>query len=405
MPTYRYKAMTTAGTITTGALDASSQHEAILQIRKLGHFPIEASTGSDSGWRTLVPDGLWPERLIAPRAIASATLALSALLEAGLPLDRALAFVAELEQSPAMRRGLGRVLAEVRGGARFADACERTGSFPKSYVAMVRAGEHGGNLTTTLGRLADYLSRASAIRETVISALVYPALLLCTAGVSIIIVLVFVLPQFVPLFLQSGKPLPWTTQLVMAAGAFLSDYGWLLLIAAAAGFLAFRRAMSVATLRLGLDRLKLRVPLFGDLLRKIQIERFSRTLGTLVANGVTLPQALAITGSTLSNSEFADAVKDTATRIKEGERLASLLRKSGVFPAVSLDLIRVGEETGALDEMLLRQADLYERDVRHSVDRLLTMMVPLLTVFMGGIVAALIGSLLLAVQSINDLAL
>jgi general secretion pathway protein F len=405
MPSFRYKAMTTGGTITSGVLDAASQADAIAQVQRLGHFPLAAAEGAASAWRKLLPQGIWPERALTPAVLAAATQGLATLLKAGLPLDRALKFVAELEENRPIHARLLQVLGSVRDGAGLGDSLAGVDGFPKSYVAMVRAGEHGGNLEPTLQRLADYLARSSAIREAVISALVYPAMLLCTAGVSIVIVLVFVLPQFAPLFAQSGKPLPWSTQLVMDAGAFLSATWWLLLVFAIAGVLVYRRAMKAAPFRRMRDDLLLRLPLVGALLRKAQVERFSRSLGTLLANGVALPQALSITADALSNSVIAAAVRAAATGLKEGEQLSTRLRQSGVFPAVALDLVRVGEETGSLDEMLLRQADLYEREVKHAVDRLLTLMVPLLTVFMGMIVAGLIASILLAIQSVNDLAI
>jgi general secretion pathway protein F len=277
--------------------------------------------------------------------------------------------------------------------------------FPKSYVTMVRAGEHGGNLEATLKRLADYLSRAAAVRETVVSAMVYPALLLCTAGFSIVFVLVFVLPEFAPLFAQAGKALPASTRIVMGMGDFLADDWWLLLILAVSGVLLLRRALRMPAFRRALDRTILKLPILGDIALKTDIERFASMLGTLLMNGVTLPRALLITRDTLSNSVVADAVGEAAGRLKEGEQLASRLRQSGVFPALALDLIRVGEETGSLDAMLLKQAELYEREVKHAVDRLLTLLVPLLTVVMGMIVAALIGSVIVAIFSINDLAL
>jgi general secretion pathway protein F len=269
----------------------------------------------------------------------------------------------------------------------------------------VRAGEHGGNLEATLRRLADYLARAAAVRETVISAMVYPALLLCTAGLSIVFILVFVLPEFAPLFAQAGKALPASTQILMEAGDFLANDWWVLLILAVAGIVLLRRAMRTPGFRRGWDRMVLKLPILGDLVLKTDIERFASMLGTLLMNGVTLPRALLITRDTLSNSVIADAVGEAAARLKEGEQLAGRLKQSGLFPALALDLIRVGEETGSLAAMLLKQAELYEREVKHSVDRLLALLVPLLTVVMGMIVAGLIGSVIVAIFSINDLAL
>jgi general secretion pathway protein F len=404
MASFRYKAVTAAGALTTGVLDARSEQDAVAQIRALGHLPVTAMPAGAARWRALAAQAI-PQRAQSPRTIAVAMQELGALLQARLPLDRALAILAELEETRRLRVPLARVLASVRGGMSLADAFEDTGIFPKSIVTMVRAGEMGGNLEATLSRLADYLARAAAIRETVVSALVYPAILLCTAGLSVVFILVFVLPEFAPLFAQAGKALPASTRIVMAVGTFVTSYWWLIGAGALAAFLLLRRAMKTSSFRGGWDRLVLRLPVLGDLVLKTDVERFARMLGTLLANGVALPQALLITRETLSNSVIAGAVGETAARLKEGEQLASRLRQTGVFPALALDLIRVGEETGSLDEMLLKQAELYEREVRHAVDRLLALLVPLLTVAMGMLVAGLIASILVAILSINDLAL
>jgi general secretion pathway protein F len=397
--------MTASGGITSGVLEAASQSEAIAQIRNLGHFPIAASHGGTEGWRKYLPQGIWPAPRISQRDIAIATRELAALMQAGLPLDRALEILVSLEETKHLRAPLGIVLASVRDGMSLADAFEASQIFPKSYIAMARAGELGGNLEITLGRLADYLARASAVRESVISALIYPAMLLCTAGLSIGVILIFVLPQFAPLFAQAGKELPWSTRMVMAAGDFLTNYWWMLALLVAASAILIQRALKEPRYRTVYDALLLRIPLLGGLFLKMEIERFSRTLGTLLTNSIGLPQALIITRDTLSNSVIANAVGETAARLKEGEALASRLKQTGVFPAIALDLVRIGEETGTLDEMLLRQADLYEREIRHSVDRLIALLVPCLTVFMGFIVAGLIASILMAILSVNDLAM
>jgi general secretion pathway protein F len=401
---FRFKAMTASGTVLTGVLDAKSQPDAIRQIRNLGHFPISATDSQAFDWRKFLPKGFSPTRRVSQRELSIATQELAALLHAGLSLDRALEIVADLEETRHLSEPLGDVLARVRDGMSLADALDRAGIFPKSYVTMVRAGEMGGNLEVTLRRLAEYLSRASAIREMIVSALVYPVMLLCTAGLSIMVILVFVLPQFEPLFAQAGKQLPWPTLVVMAFGDFVGDYWWAVIAAIAGGIFLFRRALKEPLFRRRWDGFLLRLPLLGGLLLKIEIERFSRSLGTLLANSIALPQALAITKDTLTNTVVANAVAETVASLKEGENLANRLRQTGVFPAISLDLVRVGEETGRLDEMMSRQAELYEREIKHTVDRLLAMLVPVLTVFMGFIVAGLIASILMAILSVNDLA-
>jgi general secretion pathway protein F len=287
----------------------------------------------------------------------------------------------------------------------FAEALAADPVFPKFYVSMVRAGEHGGTLDVTLQRLTDYLSRTMAIREQITSALVYPSLLLLTAGGSIIVILVFVLPEFEPLFADAGKSLPMATRMVMGAGHVVRDYGWIFIGLIVAGVIGLRRALKTPANRLKWDAFVLKWPVLGKLFAAIEVERLMRTFGTLLSNGVPLPTALNLSKDVLSNTVLAAAVKDAAVSLREGERLAQRLARSKVFPAVTLDLIQIGEESGKLDEMLLRQADLDELRIKHKVDRALALLVPVLTITLGMMVAGLIASMLVAIISVNDLAL
>jgi general secretion pathway protein F len=407
MPSFRYRAMTPAGTLVTGVLEAPSEAGAIEEIRSRGHYPIEARHGGEGGasWRDLLTKDILPKKRFSPRGLVVATQELAALLQAGLELDRALEILVNLDETKPMRAVFERVLEEVRGGTTFADALAQSAAFPKFYVNIARAGEEGGDLRAALEQLGEYLGRSLAVREAVISALIYPAILLATAGISVVVVLVFVLPSFEPLFAEAGKALPPETQLVMDVGDFLTNWSWALLLGMAVLGFALRRALKDAVFKRRWDGLMLRLPLLGGLFAKIDVERFSRTLGTLLKNGVSLPAALVVTGDTLANTVIADAVRGASTGLKEGDLLSRYLRGTGKFPSLALDMMRVGEETGQLDAMLLRQAELYEREIRHTIDRLVALLVPCMTIFMGLIVAGLIGSILVAILSVNDLAL
>ena len=402
MANFRYKALTASGAVVTGTLEAPSQAAAVQQIRNLGHYPISAADAQSKSW---LGRELRLRRGPRPRDLAIATQELATLLHAGLDLDRALSILVGLGEIESLRQPLVAVLARVRGGASFADALATEPAFPKLYISMVRAGEMGGNLEATLRRLAEYLTRAYAVREAVASALVYPIILLATAGLSIIVILVFVLPNFKPLFEEAGKELPFATQVVMGVGDFLANWWWLLLFLIVAAVIGFRRWLQDGENRKRWDGFKLRMPLLGTLWIKIEVEKFARTLGTLLGNGVALPTALAMSADTLGNTVVAGAVRQTAASLREGEGLAARLARTKVFPPVALDFVRVGEETGKLDEMLLQQADLYERSVKHTVDRLLSLLVPVLTILLGMVVAGLIASILVAILSINDLAI
>ncbi len=404
MPSFRYKAMTASGTLLTGEMEAASPAGVAAQLRSLGHYPIAAEDGGRGDWWASLARELLRPRRAAQRDLAVATQELATLLHAGLPLDRALEMLVGLGETQRLRRPLEAVLERVRGGAALADALAADRAFPRLYVSMVRAGEMGANLEGTLQRLADYLAKAQITREAITSALVYPTILLVTAGLSISVILIFVLPEFEPLFREAGKSLPLATRIVMAAGDILGRFWWLLLLLIAAAIGAALRALRQPALRRRWDALLLRLPLLGALVTKVEMERFSRTLGTLIGNGVPLPTALGITRDTLANSVIAEAAGATAASLREGDGLAERLARTKVFPAITLDLIRIGEETGKLEEMLLRQADISERSVKHTVDRLLALLVPGLTVFLGFVVAGLIASMLMAILSINELA-
>lgn len=388
-----------------GVLDAPSRDQVVRQLRTRGLFPLDASERGAGGLRGLSLKSLRAGSRVTLRGLAMATQELSTLLKAGLELDRALGILVGLSDIGALKGPFEGVRNRVRDGMSFADALSGDPAFPKFYVSMVRAGEHGGTLDITLQRLTDYLSRTMAIREQITSALVYPSLLLLTAGGSIIVILVFVLPEFEPLFADAGKSLPLATQIVMGAGHAVRNYGWLVLLMIVGGIFALRRALRNPLNRLKWDGFRLKWPILGDLLASIEVERLMRTFGTLLSNGVPVPTALNLSKDVLSNTVLSSAIRDAAISLREGERLAQRLARSKVFPAVTLDLIRIGEESGKLDEMLLRQADLDELRIKHKVDRALAMLVPILTVVLGAVVAGLIASMLVAIISVNDLAL
>lgn len=403
MAAFRYRAMTRTGATVSGVVEAPNQDAVIEHVRGLGHYPISSPTVA-GGWREAVGGRLRAASRPSDRDLGVAAQELATLLHAGLPLDRALAIIVGLGRT-GLTKPLQGVLSRVRGGATLADSLAAEGQFPKFFISMARAGEMGGNLEAALRRLADYLGKASALRAAIVSALIYPAMLLVTAGLSIFAILVFVLPQFESMFRAAGKALPLSTRVVMGLGGFLSHDWWAVLTLGVLAVAALRRALRDPSFRYRWDARCLRLPILGPLLTQIQLERFSRTLGTLICNGVALPTALEITRATLSNTAMAAAIATATSGLREGDGLADRLRRTAIFPSVALDFVRVGEETGRLDDMLLRQADLCDESVKHTTQRLLAVMVPLLTIVIGMVVAGLIASILVAIISINELAL
>lgn len=404
MASFQYRALAQSGEIVLGAIEASSEREAAEKIRLLGHYPLETRTGGNIRWWRQAPFGTsgGQPRL---RDLTRLTQELATLVGAGLPLDRALEILTSLDDTASLRESIIAVHGRVRGGMTLADALSAEKAFPKYYVSLVHAGETGGSLAATLSQLGAWLERMETTRQAVSSALVYPAVLLGTTVLSVFLILVFVLPAFDPLFESAGAELPLATRIVVGIGEFVGAFWWAAALLSGAGWFAYRKAMERPEARLTVDRLKLKLPLLGKILLWADLERMARTLGTLLKNGVTLPAALTVTKDTLSNAAIAAAVETAHVRLREGDSLSAQFSRTGLFPSLTLDLIRIGETTGQLDEMLLRQADIYERTLRQTIDRLLSLLVPALTLFLGAVVAGLIASILVAILSVNDLAL
>jgi len=403
MTVFRYRAMTPAGKIVTGLYEASSEAAVIHYVRSIGSYPISAAQSGALIFEKLL---FWRARQrISISGLAHATQELASLLGAGVELDRALGILVNLDGIQSLKAPFASVRDHIRDGTSLADALSRESCFPPFYVSAARAGEYGGNLEATLLRLADYLTRTVAVRETITSALVYPSILVVTACCAIFFILVFVLPQFEPLFAEAGRNLPLSTRVVMAVGHGLANYWWLMVASAMGLTIWIRRLLKNPISRIRIHAAFLRIPLLGALIVSAQRERFFRTLGSLISSGVALPTALAIAANTVTNEKIAGSLRDAASRLREGERLAERLQLTRIFPAAALDLVRIGEETGKLDTMLLRQADLDAQRLKQTVDRLLALLVPALTVVIGIIVAGLIASMLVALLSVNDLAL
>jgi len=403
MPSFRYRAMTGSGLVVRGTSNATSVQALVQSLRQQGQFPISTSEISQTPFVTTILRR-WQNRL-SPRLLLMVTQELAALLGAGLEFDRALGMVCTLTNVGSLAEHLRAVRVKVRDGTSFADALAENRIFPSFYVSMVRAGELSGNLAVTLAKTGDYLARSLAVRETITSALVYPVILLVTAGFSIIVILTLVLPEFEPLFAEAGKTLPWPTRIVMGVSDGIRSYWWVATLLILGLTFWTKRRLQRPDLRLKFDTLLLRIPVLGELLRSMEIERLTRTLGTLLAAGVPLPTALRLSSGVLWNHALREATSETAASLREGESLSDRLMRTRAFPPLTIDLIRVGEETGKLDDMLLRQADVDEQRIRHRLDRLLALLVPALTIVLGIVVAGLIASMLVAILSVNDLAL
>ncbi len=405
MPRYRYEAVDAAGETLRDELEAPTPDAAVEQLRDRGLLPLSVNEAKGGLFRGGLGQPLFSKRrALSRKAIGLFTQQLASLLGAGMPLDRALTIligVAEDEQSKTL---LERVQEKVRGGSALADALEAQGAFSRFYLNMIRAGEAGGALETVLKRLNEFLERSQALRETVTSALIYPPILLTVAALSVIILLTFVVPQFERLFADAGKALPLATQIVIAIGNGFQHYWWAGLLVIGLIVMTVRRQLSQPENRARWDHWLLRLPLIGDLIAKVETARLSRTLGTLLGNGVSLLNALTIVRETLSNQVLAVALGEVAEHAKTGRGLAEPLLETGNFPKLAVQMIRVGEETGQLQEMLIQVADTYDGEVQTAVKRLLTLLEPVLILGLGVVIAAIIMSILVAILSLNELA-
>ena len=402
MPLYHYKALNARGEMLDGQMDAASNAEVVMRLQEQGHLPVEALLASEGGGAS-VWKGLFKPRPFAGPRLVQFTQQLATLLGAGQPLDRALTILLELPEDEAAKRTVTDVRDAVRGGTALSTALERQhGTFSRLYVNMVRAGEAGGSLHETLARLADYLERSRALQGRVVNALIYPAILLAMVGLSLLFLLGYVVPQFALMYESLEAPLPIFTRLVLWLGLLVRDWWIVLLAVPALGFWWFDRKRRDPVFREALDGWLLRRKLAGNLIAKVETARLARTLGTLVKNGVPLLTALGIGRNVLGNRVLAADVETAADEVKNGVSLSVALGRGKRFPRLALQMIQVGEESGALDAMLLKTADTFDQETATALDRMLAALVPLVTVVLAVIVGIVIMAILLPMYGLMD---
>ena len=405
MPRYRYEAVDNTGEVLHDEIEAPTPEAAVERLRDQGLLPLSVNEAKSGFLRGGLGQPLFSKRpALSRKSITLLTQQLANLLHAGMPLDRALTILISVSEDEQTQSLLERVQEKVRGGASLADALEAQSAFSRFYLNMIRAGEAGGALEVVLKRLTEFLERSQALREIVTSALIYPIILLSVSALSVIILLTFVVPQFQQLFADAGKALPLATQIVIAVGDGFRHYWWIGALALMLIVAALRQQLSQPASRTRWDRWFLRLPLFGDFIAKVETARLSRTLGTLLGNGVSLLNALTIVRETLTNQVLAMALGEVAEHVKTGRGLAEPLLEAGNFPKLAVQMIRVGEETGQLQEMLLQVADTYDGEVQTAVKRMLTLLEPALILGLGVIIAGIIMSILVAILSLNELA-
>lgn len=404
MTAFSYQAVTAEGESRDGQIEASDKAMAVEQLQKQGLIPMSVEPVTSAGLRSRITLTLpWRGRGQHQRMLTF-TEDLSALLQAGIVLDRALVIMASVARDEALAELIGQVQESVRKGRSLSVALgDLPEVFSSFYINMVQASEAAGDIGAGLNDLAIYLERSRALREKTLSALIYPAILLFVSALSLLVILTWVVPQFEQLFEDMGQALPLATQVVISSANFLLDYGIIMLLLLVALGFGLSRLLQQPGFRLNWDRRSLGWPLWGALHQRIEVARFSRSLGTLVSAGVPLLQGLTIARNTLANQALIEQIDVATERVKSGSTLAEPLLASGLFPPLMLQMVQVGEETGQLNQMLLKIADLYDRQVATAIQRTLTILEPLLIVGLGILIAGIILSILVAIMSINQL--
>jgi len=420
MPRYTYVALDARGQESTGLVEARSSNEAIGQLRQAGYFPTsvyEEGKGGPDGKvsragakaarvarpRTKISIVLFQRKKVKPKIMMIFTRQLATLIDSGLPLLRGLNVLAKQERDTVLRNTINKLADGVQGGSTFSESlAQHPLIFNHLYVNMVKAGEVGGVLELALRRLAEFQEKAQKIKNKVVAAMVYPIIVMTMAIAIMAFLLVFIVPKFEAIFhdMLGDKPLPAITLFVIGVSNFVKNHGLVLLGLLIAAVAAYKLIARTRAGRSIIDRFKLRVPLFGDLIRKTAISRFSRTLGTLVTSGVPILQALNITRETAGNMVIAGAISQVHDSVKEGESIVQPLEASGAFPPMAISMIDVGEETGQLPEMLLKIADVYDDETDNSVAALTSMLEPIMIVFLALVVGTIVIALFMPLISI-----
>ncbi|MEQ8265308.1 type II secretion system F family protein [Pseudohaliea sp.] len=400
MAQFYYRALGRDGRAAEGTIEADAPELATRQLRERGLtlLKLEPGAAAPGSERAGKPPGR--------KEVLAMTSELATLLRAGLPLDRALKVLLEMASSPGVRGLLELLLKDVKGGKSLSAAlAPHADVFGNFYINMVRSGEASGELSLVLDRLVETLENARRNRDSVISALIYPAILLVVATLSIAVMLVFVVPQFETLFEDMGEALPALTRVVLGLADFVAAWGWLLLLLLGAGGVAAWRWLRTPEGEEALHRRLLGLPLFGGMVFEFEVAKFARTLGTLLGSGVPLLQSLGIAIDTVDNRVVREALRALPPAVKSGRRVSASLEESALFTPLVIQMARVGEESGRLDAMMLELARVFDDHVESSVKRALTLLEPVLILFMGFVIAVIIIAILMGILSVNNLAL
>lgn len=402
MAEYLYKATTLTGQTVEGLMDGKDEENIVQNLHQLGYIPIRIISAQKRGPAFLLSSFL--PRRVGIKDLLVFTQELSTLISAGLPIDRSLTILGTLTENERLRETVMDVLKRIEGGNSFAEAL---GNYPrifsKLYVNMVKAGESGGFLETILSRLAQYLQSTKEIRDYLISVMIYPLILTIVSGISIIILLTFVIPRFGKVFSDMGQAIPLPTQILLFISQLVRGYWWVGLGIIALAYFGFKIYTQHEERKFKWDQFKLRRIAIGNLIKKIEVARFSRTLGTLLQSGVSILPALNLAKEISQNRVISRSIAHVHDRLREGKAMSRSLDETEIFPPLAIHMIGVGEETGRLDEMLIKVAETYEENVQTAVKRFVSLLEPMIILIMGMVVGFIVISMLLAIFSINEI--
>jgi type II secretion system protein F len=401
MADYLYKATTISGQVVEGSMDGRDEGAVVRSLQQMGYIPVKVvPAGREAGGSRF---SLFPGR-VGMKNLLIFTQELSTLVSAGLPIDRSLQILGSLTENPKLKGVVQDILNRIREGSSLADALgNHPRIFSKLFVNMVKAGESGGFLEVILSRLAKYLQSAKEIRDYLVSVMIYPVFLTAVSGGSIVILIAFVIPKFAKIFTDMGQALPLPTLILLSLSQGTRDYWWAGLGVLAMIYFILKAYNQDPARRLRWDRSKLRWAVVGSLIKKIEVARFARTLATLLQSGVPILSALSLVKEISQNLAVSEAIGTIHDRLREGKPVAKTLEETGVFPPLAIHMIAVGEETGKIDEMLNKVAETYEENVQTSVKRFVSLLEPLIILFMGLVVGFIVISMLLAIFSLNEI--
>jgi general secretion pathway protein F len=398
---FHFRAVNAEGKVRSGTLAGENDKEVARELRKQGLTPVYVGLERKKALEFELPDFGGRRK----KEVLFFTTELTTLLNSGIPVDRALQISTELTERPQFRMVVLDVLRVLKGGKSFADSlATHPKHFTDLYVNMVRAGEASGSLGVIFERLSEFEKTRDELRGYIISSMVYPALLCLVGAGSVFVLMNFVVPRFAQVFEQGNIPMPLPTRIMIETSRYTQTYAPFALGALAVAIIGFQTYIRTTAGRLWWDGFRLKIPVLGDALRKAETARFARAMGTLIANSVPLVQSLSISGAIMNNKRIANSLKSVAQGVKRGEGISAPLKRTGEFPPLAAHLLSVGEETGKLDQMFLRMADVYEADTKAAIRRFTSLFEPLIILVMGLIIGALVISLLLAISSINDVA-